>query len=99
MARWFVRNAAGERGKFETSATCATICGESQAGGIGGRNSLGEFNRIGFHVVAVTLPGLVPNHIHFPVGTVPVHTASEPSNCARAITAAATRLPRSIPAR
>src|SRR4029077_11626679 len=58
MARSLVANAAGERGKFFTSATSPTICAESQAGGAGGRNSLGDERRNGFHVVAVTLAGL-----------------------------------------
>ena len=98
MARWLVAKAAGERGKFFTSATSATICAESQAGGTGGRNSLGDERRKGFHVVAVTLPGLAPTHMHLPVGTVPVQTASEPSSLAKSMTRAATFLPKSNPA-
>src|SRR5215472_16624096 len=98
MARQLVENAARERGKSRTMPTSATICAESQAGGTAGRNSLGEASRIGFQVVAVTFPGLDPIHMHLPVGTVPVHTAEEPSALAESITRAATFLPRSRPA-
>src|SRR5213593_1332753 len=98
IALLFVRNCAGERGKSLTAATCVTTVGESHSGGAAGRNSFGELNSMGFQPVAVTFPGFVPTHIHLPVGTVPVHTASEPSALARAITRSATWRPSSMPA-
>src|SRR5262249_31950549 len=98
MAREFVANAAGERGVFRTSATTGAISGESQAGGGGARNSLAELNRKGVQLGVVTLAGFVPTQPHLLVGTVPVHTASEPSDFARSITRAATFRPSSRPA-
>src|SRR5438093_7599868 len=101
MARELVAKAAGPRGVSLTCATSAAAAGESQAGGAAGLNSLAALSRKGFQVGVVTLAGMLPGaatHMHLPVGTVPVHTASAPSAFARSITRAATCLPSSRPA-
>src|SRR5437867_3390863 len=87
------------RGKLWTIAVSATTCGESQAGGGADRNWLAEVNRRGTKLGPVTLPGLVPTHLHGPTGTVPDQTASEPSAFAFAMTCSATLRPRSSPAK
>ncbi len=46
----------------------------------------------------VTLPGLVPVHLHGPLGTEPVHATSDPSALAIAITCFATFRPSFSPA-
>src|SRR4029079_16981634 len=69
-----------------------------QSGGAVGLNSSGDANTIGFQLGIVALPGLSPTHLHGPIGTLPVQTASEPSAFARAITCSATRRPNSRPA-
>ena len=81
------------------SAMSACTSGESHAGGGGALNSLAELNRKGFQPGIVTLAGLVPTQLHVPVGTVPDHTASAPSDLARSMTRAATWRPSSIPAK
>src|SRR5690242_17744918 len=81
---------AGDREMLFSSATSACSCGESQAGGGGALNSLGELSSSGFQPGVVTLAGFIPTQLQGPVGTVPVQTASEPSALATSITFAAT---------
>src|SRR5437016_5266409 len=89
---------AGDREMPFSSATSACSWGESHAGGGGTRNSPAEVSRKGFQPGVVTLAGFVPTQLQGPVGTVPVQTASEPSDLAYSITFAATCLPNCMPA-
>ena len=63
-----------------------------------GRNSFWEAKTQGFQVAAIGRIGFVPVHLPRPTGTEPVHLASVPSDLPRAMTRAATSLPRAKPA-
>src|SRR5262245_5244734 len=99
MAFKLVAKAAGVRGVFFTVAISTPIWPESHAAGGADRNSLAEVSWKGRNPGTVTFAGLLPVHMHFPVGTEPAHTASAPSLLARSITFCATFRPRSIPAK
>src|SRR5262245_1110854 len=88
----------GVRWKVFSSASSAAFSGESWAIGGEDLNSLGEVSTQVFHVAICGRIGLVPFHLPGPVGTLPVHLASEPSALPRSITRAATRRPSSRPA-
>ena len=60
------------RSNCRTASTSAFTVADWQSGGAGGLNSSALVSRIGFQLGMAALPGLVPTHMHGPVGIVPV---------------------------
>src|SRR6266852_3273647 len=86
------------RGKLLTSASSAASWAESQGGGGPGRNSLPLESTHVLQVPARASTGFVPFQLQGPFGMLPPKIASDPSDCARAITRAAINRPKSRPA-
>src|ERR1051326_1627485 len=84
--------------KLVISESSAFSWVESQAGGAGGRNWLPDEIAQVFHNPARGSAGFVPVQRQGPVGTVPVHTMSDPSALAHVITLAAASRPSLSPA-
>ena len=81
-----------------SNASSSRNAAESKAGGGSGRNWSPRVISHGFQVPINGSSGSFPTHIPGPVGTVPVHFASEPSVAARASAFCATAWPSANPA-
>ena len=71
VGREYRRISGTARGKFLTRVVSATTCGESHDGGATGRYWLGDESNSGYPVGSGHIAGLVPIHLHGPVGTLP----------------------------